>query len=256
MENASKALMMAGAVLITIMVFGMFIYFISEFSGYPAQQEELLRIEQVAKFNQEYESYYKDKMYGTDVVTIMNKVISNNKKYADPITGRYEINADNHYINVEIKMSSEIKPFAEAYNEVEDTDNMDANDPIVNMTLIENCTIRGEIIDGNSTESFQKELKPIANSKENITLMQEHGKFMVSNQTVEEFFSSEEVVKIKLTSPTEYNNEKVANKKYDKFNYTLVYSGFTDFKRKLFKCTGIEYNKETGMVNKISFAEI
>ena len=67
MENASKALVMAGAILITIMVLGMFIFFFAQLKEFPKQQDEAKKLAQISKFNQEYESYYKKKMYGTDV---------------------------------------------------------------------------------------------------------------------------------------------------------------------------------------------
>lgn len=39
-------------------------------------------------------------------------------------------------------------------------------------------------------------------------------------------------------------------------NYQMVYSGFTDFKRKIFKCTKIEYSNITGRVNLLEFEEV
>ena len=77
MENASKALMIAGAVLITILVLGIAMYFFTQFREFPKEQEAAIEREQIAKFNQEYESYNKQKMYGVDVVTILNTIRTN-----------------------------------------------------------------------------------------------------------------------------------------------------------------------------------
>ena len=48
---------------------------------------------------------------------------------------------------------------------------------------------------------------------------------------------------------------KIINYK-DIDNYQMLYSGFTDFKRKIFKCTGMKYSNTTGMVNLLEFEEV
>ena len=40
------------------------------------------------------------------------------------------------------------------------------------------------------------------------------------------------------------------------WEYTIIDTGFKQFKRKLFACTGIEYNSETGRIKKLTFQEI
>lgn len=40
-----------------------------------------------------------------------------------------------------------------------------------------------------------------------------------------------------------------------KSDYTLIYSWVTDFKRRAFSCTNVEYNSVTGRVNKMEFVE-
>lgn len=39
-------------------------------------------------------------------------------------------------------------------------------------------------------------------------------------------------------------------------NYQMVYSGFTDFKRKIFKCTKMDYSDITGRVDLLEFEEV
>jgi len=203
MENASKALMMAGAILITIMIFGMAMYFYAQYSEFPEKQGEAIKLAQIAKFNQEYESYYKEKMYGTDVVTIMNKVISNNKKYADPITGKYEINADNHFINVEITLLKDVRAYAVQYRPdptFEPADNIgNYNQPIETITYDKNQTIRGYVNNKGEERTFQLGVKLSASKK--ITLLDAgtHSKFITNNETVEKFFSEDETYKIRLS---------------------------------------------------------
>lgn len=80
MENATKALMIAGGVLIALIIITMFILMFSRLSNIQEEQEEQTKIEQIAAFNEQFEAYNKKVMYGTDVITLINKVAENNKK--------------------------------------------------------------------------------------------------------------------------------------------------------------------------------
>jgi len=244
-ENASKALMMAGAVLITVIVFGLFMYFYARLQEFPEQQEQLKEIEQIAKFNQEYESYYKKKMYGVDVVTVMNKVISNNNKYVDNRSGKYLKSDDNYFINVSVKLNKTINSYAEHY---------------INGTYYDSYysgTIKGYKY-GDENKEYEKTLGEInygdsSSDKLNITLLKETTNQFFTNGKVEVFFSDAETVKILTTSGIP--SEAIVNV-VDEFNYTLVHSGFTDFKRRQFRCDSIEYNPETSRVSALHFVEI
>ena len=81
MENANKALVMAGSTLLAVMLFAVFTFFIKEISIWPEAQDEMLSTEQRTNFNEEYEVYEKSLMYGVDVISCLNKAKSNNDKY-------------------------------------------------------------------------------------------------------------------------------------------------------------------------------
>lgn len=242
MENASKALLIAGSVLLTLIVLAIFIYFFTQFHEFPEQQQEAIKQEQIAKFNREYESYNKQKMYGVDVVTVMNKVISNNERYADKISGRYLLEDNNYFIDVEVTLLSDVISYATQYIEVEDSNGL------IDTKTYNKGTIKG-LVNGKKGQEKTFELGKVFDSKK-IKLLEETSFEYFMNNDIEKFFSDAETYKIKLTSGGDVVD------KYDEFNYTLVYSGFTDFKRKLFSCTGVEYNPETARVSKIYFKEI
>lgn len=82
MENASKALLIAGGVLIALIILAMLLAMFNSMSNIQKEQEEQTKIEQIAAFNSEFEAYNKKVMYGTDVITLINKVAENNKKYS------------------------------------------------------------------------------------------------------------------------------------------------------------------------------
>lgn len=239
MENASKALMIAGAVLITIMVLGIVMYFYAQLKEFPKEQEAAIERQQIAKFNQEYESYYKQKMYGVDVVTVLNKAISNNKKYAHFINGKYLKDENHYYIDVEITLLKPVSSEAMQYREIEDTNGM------VDSIPIENKTITG-YVDGKKSKQKTYELGVVFEAKKPINLLEEDDTQVFMNDDIVAILQDFETEKIQLKGET----------KYDEFNYTLVYSGFTDFKRKYFECVGIEYSNETSRVSKVIFKEL
>ena len=81
MENASKALMIAAGTLIGIMIIGTLVYFYNSLKGFPEQQNEAELLKQISAFNTEYEAYNKKIMYGTDLISVLNKAKNNNEKY-------------------------------------------------------------------------------------------------------------------------------------------------------------------------------
>lgn len=81
MENATKALTMAGSVLIAIMVIALIYMLVNKISETEEQDEMQLKAEQTAEFNKEFESYEKKLMRGTELITVINKAINNNNRY-------------------------------------------------------------------------------------------------------------------------------------------------------------------------------
>lgn len=78
MENAAKALLIAGGILIAIIILSMFVMMYNRMTSIQKAQEEQRELEQIAAFNAEFESYNKQLMYGADVITLYNKVQEHN----------------------------------------------------------------------------------------------------------------------------------------------------------------------------------
>lgn len=81
MENAAKALTIAGNVLLAVMILSLVVYFYNTWRRIPLEEEAALLVEQAAEFNKQYEVFDKKIMYGVDVLSCVNKAISNNEKY-------------------------------------------------------------------------------------------------------------------------------------------------------------------------------
>ena len=81
MENASKALIMAGGMLLAILIISLLVYAWSLFSKYQASKDSLADIEDTAKFNEQFANYDRDDVQGYELLSLVNKVIDyNNRK--------------------------------------------------------------------------------------------------------------------------------------------------------------------------------
>lgn len=80
MENASKALIMAGGMLIAIMVASLFVYLFTSYGKYADDMYDKINRRQQTEANNEYTKYEGAKdntIY--DVITVVNKAKDNNK---------------------------------------------------------------------------------------------------------------------------------------------------------------------------------
>lgn len=116
MENASKALLIAGGILLAMLVTGLLILLSNNMSTIGQAQEDKLAAEQLAAFNQQYAAYNKKLLYGTEVITVMNKAIQDNKNSNRDITGIFidvEINVVQGYattiVETTMGLNGEIK---------------------------------------------------------------------------------------------------------------------------------------------------
>ena len=81
MENSTKALIMVANLMLAVMVLTVIVYFFQNMRALPEQQEQAKKVEEIRKFNLEYEVFDKKLMYGVDVISALNKADSNNEKY-------------------------------------------------------------------------------------------------------------------------------------------------------------------------------
>lgn len=97
MENASKALLIAGGLLIAILIVSVLVVTLNIVNSNQKTREKALATEQLAEFNQKYEAYNKKALRGTDIITLMKMAIENNNSAS----------SDNpYYINVIIDLGN------------------------------------------------------------------------------------------------------------------------------------------------------
>jgi len=76
MENASEALKIAGGILLALMTISVFIFMFSNISTMGEARENQRQAKYVANWNAEWEAYNKKIMYGTEVLSVINKARS------------------------------------------------------------------------------------------------------------------------------------------------------------------------------------
>lgn len=99
MENASKALLIAGALLLTMLVLSLLILLANNLQTMGMSEDEKIAAQQLTAFNNEYEAYNKKLLYGTDVITVVNKAIDNNKKVNEDPEHYFFIDVELHLIS-------------------------------------------------------------------------------------------------------------------------------------------------------------
>lgn len=83
MENATKALEMAGSILIGVLLLGCILFAYSKMSELKDTEHKVEVSEQAQDFNQDYEAYNRNNLYGTDLFSLANKIVDYNNKEAD-----------------------------------------------------------------------------------------------------------------------------------------------------------------------------
>ena len=89
MENAAKALLMAGGVLIALLVLGSLVMLFTNLQDYQNKTDASVLETQIAKYNSQYEPYNKDGLTLMELKSVYNKIESNNKEHPE-----FEINSN------------------------------------------------------------------------------------------------------------------------------------------------------------------
>ena len=79
MENASTALLMAGGMLLAVIVISLFVLGYSNITNMQQAKVDAEMIAEIEEYNKQFLVFNKKAMYGTDIISILNLAISNNK---------------------------------------------------------------------------------------------------------------------------------------------------------------------------------
>ncbi len=90
MENASKALLMAGGILIALLILGALIMMFTSLQDYQNSNDARTKNTQIAEFNNQFEPYNKDGLTLMELKSVYNKIESNNNQHSKDINGNID----------------------------------------------------------------------------------------------------------------------------------------------------------------------
>lgn len=82
MENASKALVIAGSVLIALVIISLLVVFYNNIKGIQRTELSVEEQEKALEFNKQYQAYERD-IYGSELLSLVNKIDDYNKTEAE-----------------------------------------------------------------------------------------------------------------------------------------------------------------------------
>lgn len=100
MENASKALLMAGGILIAIIIISVLMLSLSNITNMKQAEVDAELRKEVNNFNKPYLAFNKKAMYGTDVISVLNFAINNNKMYNVKF-------GDSYYVDINFRLTKD-----------------------------------------------------------------------------------------------------------------------------------------------------
>ena len=100
MENASKALLIAGGMLIALLIIGALVLMFNQIGDYEKGQQGIEKTSEIAEFNIDFIRYTEGNIKGVDIISLANKVINFNSKngilnsidYSKKITLNIDVN--------------------------------------------------------------------------------------------------------------------------------------------------------------------
>lgn len=104
MENASKALIIAGSILIAMIVLSVLVWGWNRVARYHQTEEEIETVQQIFQKNKELESYNKQIVRGYELRSLYNLIIDMNTRYSEEkgyknISAKIRINKDSEIMN-------------------------------------------------------------------------------------------------------------------------------------------------------------
>lgn len=237
MENATKALLMAAGILITIVVLSLAIFAYGRVSDYYQTKQRNISQEQIAAFNNEYSVFNRDDVTGFELVSLINKAIdfNQNKVYGANNTENTE-EANNSKLNLgytEMRIDIWLhSPTSSYYGDDDDYSGMSLFKSNVGYEYTgKNSGKREEL--SNKIKSMQK---------------------------LESKYDSSDLTKLTFYISDIKNNEKtvqeITRKKYTvELKDIVQYADYLTFKRGTYNCVDMKYDKY-GQIYYLKFNQI
>lgn len=205
MENASKALMFAGTILITLMVISAVVFMYRDLTSVKRQESENQKVEEISEFNKSFESYEKD-LKGAQIFSLANKITDYNTKYVQNMDEGYEA------ITLNVKVGGEIKN-AQYYTNLQTS-----VDTIMNTyqssNYLEALHEAYEKIDNGSAEEKELATKTIEEVRKKIGNAADNRNNVNSSYNIYDTYKQIKNKKFKSEGVTYYSNGRIQSMTY------------------------------------------
>ena len=255
---------MVAGVLLAMIVIAFVAHSFMQIGSWATTQDDEVLIAQKEKFNKEYEVYDKKLMYGVDVISCLNKALSNN----DKINNRQVINGElyDETYEVSVKVTLKGKPLEESmkvYHMVNGKEMAYEKDKGPTNIKLEDTDFNF-IKDINDNRSY---VSKISNLNGNSQLQTEEGLDCKEIKDITEFnltkdgdVEGENALRALLAvsnalSEIVKNKDKGNSGKETSWTKAEFHTALYDLKTRKFKCTKLTYS-DSGRVNYIEFKEI
>ena len=267
MENASKALIIAGGILLTMAIVGLVIFAWNRFSDYYKNDDNLAEIDDLTKFNLQFTNYQRDDIHGYELVSLANKVFDYNTRRSNAAG-----NKSNEWYNA-ITMTIDFKGMQNKFRYSNDLTSREllfkngiySNNGIDN--FIHTATGIEEVYGGADTATkLAKSIDSLILTQDQIDYNQNYKKMSPANSKWKAVQAYISISKDKSILGGKKINETISeyeiNNIYSNMQRKLTndasimkYYEYYQFKRGIFKCTStdITYDQSTGRVSTIKF---
>mgnify|MGYP003380744515 CR=1 FL=1 len=233
MENASKALIIAGSVLLALIVIGAFILMFSNLNDYQEKNDTAIEQKQIVEFNNQFSTYDRKGLRGTDMLSLINRIIDYNARKTTEDIG---------FQKMEITIKGIDKNILQALR----------YDPSGLNLLINKSSYTQDNV-SEIVKLPQEEIEKIYQKKYISQLVSNVSAFMdiynsnlSTNQKIQEINDKRWLPK----SVTAYRRGSIDSVKND----ILIYYEYSQFKRTYFDSTGeTKYDKNTGRITEMNF---
>lgn len=248
-SSISRALIMVAGVLLAMLVIAFITLSFRRMGTWVEEADQEVLIEQVQKFNKEYEVYDKDLMYGVDVISCLNKAKSNN----DKIDGKYAEQIDSSYeIKVKVKLKKTLNESIRVYhmnNSGKQEEYVGTQGPNENKKLNEIFNVSTKYSSaGISNINFGSKLKNISELTKVV-----NGDYILAHNNS----STEILALLECSDEVKQTVKNTSSNSSNPNSWTIAEweTPLFDLKTRKFTCTNIGYDAKTGRVNQIDFEE-
>lgn len=237
MENASKALLMAAAVIIAVMLLSLVFVFFDDMAGYFTEKHNVTMTQQTMEFNNKFANYGGKTIRGNELISVMNRIIDYNNYQSEML------NFERVIITIDLQGRRNDLRGIDTSGSRLIFDNEITNEGGTDEALSDVSALAGEIVSsdiGIELGLTEKKLQKLSSRLYDLLEYNNDTKLYVAE-------------KINDILDSEYTTSEIDGMIEDLRKITCKYNQLSNFKKAKFKCKNVSYNEEEERINKIEF---